>query len=32
MILPFVILYVLIKLLPPWQNENAKVVAAEGAD
>jgi Ni/Fe-hydrogenase subunit HybB-like protein len=32
MILPFVILYVLIKLLPPWQNENAKVVAAGGAD
>ena len=32
MILPFVILYVLIKLLPPWQNENAKVVAAEAAD
>ena len=31
MILPFIILYVLVKILPPWQ-ENAAVMQADGTD
>jgi Ni/Fe-hydrogenase subunit HybB-like protein len=31
-ILPFVILYVLIKILPPWQEGNAATVQAGGSD
>ena len=31
-ILPFVILYVLIKILPPWQQEQAAALPVEGAD
>ncbi len=31
MILPFIILYVLVKILPPWQ-ENAAVTQADGTD
>jgi hypothetical protein len=32
MILPFVILYVLIKVLPPWQEESVVVAEAYGDD
>jgi Ni/Fe-hydrogenase subunit HybB-like protein len=32
MILPFVILYLLIKILPPWQRENGVVAEAHGDD
>jgi Ni/Fe-hydrogenase subunit HybB-like protein len=32
LLLPFVILYVLIKLLPPWQNENISAMQSDGAD
>jgi predicted membrane protein len=32
MILPFAILYVLIKILPPWQEERAVVARAHGDD
>ena len=31
-ILPFAILYVLIKILPPWQEETAAMIQAEGID
>lgn len=31
MILPFIILYALVKILPPWQ-ENAAVMQADGTD
>lgn len=32
LLLPFVILYVLIKLLPPWQNENISAMQSDSAD
>jgi Ni/Fe-hydrogenase subunit HybB-like protein len=32
LILPFVILYVLIKILPPWQDENVEALQADGID
>jgi len=32
LILPFVILYVLIKVLPPWQDESAAGILADGTD
>jgi len=31
-VLPFVILYLLIKILPPWQAENATTIPADGID
>ena len=32
LILPFVILYVLIKILPPWQNASPTALEADGID
>jgi Ni/Fe-hydrogenase subunit HybB-like protein len=32
LVLPFVILYALIKILPPWQTENAATLQADGID
>jgi predicted membrane protein len=32
LVLPFVILFVLIKILPPWHEENIAAVQADGID